>query len=200
MKDAFYFPHFCNARNDRKLKRVIKELGVEGYGIYFMVLEVLREQENFKYPLEDLDLLADEFNTSEQKLRTVICNYKLFQVDEEENFFSIKFIEYLTPYLEAKQKNRIAGIKGNLIKYGYITKEEANKLSNLQIIELNNNKELLCISRPESHPSRAASQRKEKEIKEKEIKEKEIKEIIKIKLYHFKYFRVNIKNIDKKVI
>ena len=30
-KDAFYFPHFSNARNDRKLRRVRKELGIEGY-------------------------------------------------------------------------------------------------------------------------------------------------------------------------
>ena len=59
-KDAFYFPHFSNARNDRKLRRLRKELGIEGYGIYFMVLEVLRDQEGFKYPLEDLDLLSEE--------------------------------------------------------------------------------------------------------------------------------------------
>ena len=56
MKDAYYFPHFCNARHDRKIKRVTKELGVEGYGIYFMVLEVLREQTDFKYPLSEIDL------------------------------------------------------------------------------------------------------------------------------------------------
>ncbi len=64
MKDAFYFPHFCNARHDRKLKRVRKELGLEGYGIFFMLLETLREQADYRYPIEDLDLLADEFGTS----------------------------------------------------------------------------------------------------------------------------------------
>ena len=40
-KDAFYFPHFSNARTDRKLRRVRKDLGLEGYGIYFMLLEVM---------------------------------------------------------------------------------------------------------------------------------------------------------------
>ena len=116
-KDAFYFPHFCNARNDRKLRRIRKELGVEGYGIYYMILEVLREQDEFKYPIEDLDLLSDDFGASEQKIRTVVANYKLFEVDENENFFSLKFIEYLTPYIDAKAKNRVNGIKGNLIKH-----------------------------------------------------------------------------------
>ena len=110
-KDAYYFPHFCNARHDRKIKRVAKELGVEGYGIFFMLLEVLREQTDFKFPMEDVDLLADEFGTSEQKIRTVICNYQLFQIDEEEKFFSPKLVFYLQPYLEKSERARIAARK-----------------------------------------------------------------------------------------
>jgi len=110
-KDAYYFPHFCNARHDRKLKRVQKELGIEGYGIYFMLLEVLRDQDGFKYPLEDIDLLSDEFGTSEQKANAVICNYKLFELDEDNMFFSVKLNEYMTPYLTMKEQRRQAGIK-----------------------------------------------------------------------------------------
>ncbi len=109
-KDAYYFPHFSNARTDRKLLRVRKELGIEGYGIYFMVLEVLRDTPEYKYPLEDIDLLANEFGTSEQKVRTVICNYKLFDVDENDCFFSLKFNEYLEPYLKMKEQRRQAGL------------------------------------------------------------------------------------------
>jgi len=109
-KDAYYFPHFCNARHDRKLKRVQKELGVEGYGIFFMILEVLRDQPDFKYPMSDLDLLADEFGTSEQKVTTVVCNYKLFDVDAENNFTSHKLQLYLQPYLERSEKARNAAI------------------------------------------------------------------------------------------
>lgn len=107
-KDAYYFPHFCNARHDRKLKRVQKELGIEGYGIYFMIIEVLREQDGFKYPMEDIDLLADEFGTSEQKVNTVVCNYKLFKIDNNNNFFSIKMKEYLKPYLDRSKRARDA--------------------------------------------------------------------------------------------
>lgn len=110
-KDAYFFPHFSNARHDRKVKRIIKELGVEGYGIYFMLLEVLREQTDLRYPLADIDLLADEFNTSEQKVRTVISNYKLFDVDECENFFSMKLVFYLQPYFEKTERARAAANK-----------------------------------------------------------------------------------------
>ena len=97
-KDAYYFPHFCNAKNDRKILRVRKELGIEGYGIFFMLLEILRDQTDFKYPIDDVDLLADDFGTSEQKVRTVICNYNLFKVDKKEKFFSPKLILYLHPF------------------------------------------------------------------------------------------------------
>jgi DnaD/phage-associated family protein len=110
-KDAYYFPHFCNARHDRKILRLRKELGIEGYGIFFMLLEILRDQIDFKYPIQDIDLLAEEFGTSEQKIRVVIYNYHLFEVDEVENFFSPKLMLYLQPYLNIKEQRRLAGIK-----------------------------------------------------------------------------------------
>ena len=110
-KEAFYFPHFCNARHDRKIRRLRKELGVEGYGIYFMLLETLREQQDLMYPLEDLDLLAEEFGVSEAKVRVTICNYQLFEIDDEEKFFSPKMLVYLEPYFKMKEQRRIAGQK-----------------------------------------------------------------------------------------
>ena len=173
-KDAYYFPHFCNARQDRKIKRLRKVLGLEGYGIYFMLLEVLREQPDFKFPLQDIDLLADEFQTSKEKIESVVINFDLFATDEE-NFFSIKFIEYLTPYLKSKQNKKIGGIKGNLIKYGYATKEDLEGLTDEQVIEFNESKcQLVVGMRP--HSNHTTSQKKGNEIKgnKKEIKVNEI--------------------------
>ena len=146
-KDAFYFPHFCNARHDRKLKRIRKELGIEGYGIYFMILEVLREQPDFKYPVSDLDLLADEFGTSEAKVKTIVANYDLFFVDENQQFFSVKLVEYLEPYTKMKLQRSLAG-KASAAKRG---------------------------QQPFNDRSTTVEQRKVKERKVKEIKENEIK-------------------------
>ena len=110
-KDAFYFPHFANARHDRKIKRMEKELGLESYAIYFKLLEILREQLDFSYPMDDLDLLADEIGTSEQKVRVVICNYQLLNIDEHNKFFSIKQRYYLQPYIEKTSRARLAAQK-----------------------------------------------------------------------------------------
>ena len=119
-KDAYYFPHFCNARHDRKVLRLRMELGVEGYGIFFMLLEVLRDQTDFCYPIEDIPLLAKEFDTSEQKVRTVICNYQLFEIDKEQMFFSPKMLVYLEPFFKMKTQRINASNKrwGNEITDG----------------------------------------------------------------------------------
>jgi hypothetical protein len=76
-----------------------------------MLLEILREQQDLMYPMEDMDLLAEEFGVSEAKVRVVICNYQLFEVDEAEKFFSPKMLVYLEPYFRMKEQRKIAGQK-----------------------------------------------------------------------------------------
>jgi hypothetical protein len=153
-KEAFYFPHFCNARHDRKIRRLRKELGTEGYGIYFMLLETLREQQDLMYPLDDLDLLAEEFGVSEAKVRVAICNYGLFEIDEEQKFFSPKMLVYLEPYFKMKEQRKIAGQKS------------ADKRRGIEIST--------TVQQPFN--DRSTKERKVKESKEKESKVNEIKE------------------------
>ena len=114
-KEAFYFPHFSNARHDRKIRRLRKELGIEGYGIYFMLLETLRDQHDFMYPLSDCDLLAEEFGTSDAKIKTVICNYELFDFEDDGKFFSPKMLVYLEPYFKMREQRIQAG-KASAVK------------------------------------------------------------------------------------
>ena len=149
----------------------MKQLGIEGYAIYFMLLEVLRDQTDLCYPMEDIDLLADEFGTSEQKVRAIICNYHLFDVDDEDQFFSPKFNEYLAPYLEQKEVNRINGIKGNLIRHGKASKEEIAKMTNEQILALNSKESRFLGG--ESGGDRVAVAKKEKKSKVNQSKVKE---------------------------
>jgi len=159
-KDSYYFPHFYNARSDRKMLRVRKELGVEGYGIYFMLLEVLREQTDFSYPMEDIDLLAEEFKTSEQKVRTVICNYNLFQVNTEEFFYSEKLIQNLQPYIESSERARAAAKK----RWDKVKELNANAYANAYANAL-----------PEQSKSNASQNTKRGE--ERRGKEKKVKDI-----------------------
>lgn len=106
-KDAYYFPHFSNARNDSKLIKLRRILGLEGYAIYFMLLEILREQKEFKYPIDGIEDLAYEWHTSKEKISAVINNFGLFVITDD-LFFSIRLIEYMQPYLEKKERARNA--------------------------------------------------------------------------------------------
>lgn len=157
MKEAYYFPHFCNARHDRKIKRILKELGIEGYGIFFMLLEVLREQLDFRYPVQDVDLLADEFGTSEQKVKAVISGYDLFKYDDENFFFSPKLEEYMQPWLSMKEQRRIAGIRSGVVRKKITEEQPLNNRSTTVEQPLNENE-----------------QKKRKEKKRKESKREEI--------------------------
>ena len=164
-KDAFYFPHFSNARHDRKIKRITKELGVEGYGIFFMILEVLREQTSLKYPMSDIDLLAYEFGTSEQKVRTVICNYGLFDVDQDEMFYSKKLFEYLKPYFTMKRQRKEAA------ESRWSKEREIKALKEPKEVQ-SDSESNTGLMRPHSDRITTEMQSKVKESKGKESKEK----------------------------
>lgn len=127
-KEAYYFKHFYNARNDRKIKKARLQLGIEAYAIFFMILEVLREQQDFRYPLEDLDVLADDLGVSIQKVEVIVKNYGLFVIDENENFFSVAQINSLKPWIELREANRLKGIKSGIVRRNKI-EEDINKLS-----------------------------------------------------------------------
>ena len=42
-KEAFYFTHDYNARNDVKMQEMMMDLGCEGIGIYWCIVEMLYE-------------------------------------------------------------------------------------------------------------------------------------------------------------
>ena len=49
-KDAYYFSHDSNARHDPKLGAVRAKYGWAGYGLYWAIIECLRDQDNYSYP------------------------------------------------------------------------------------------------------------------------------------------------------
>lgn len=105
-KDAFYFPHDSNAKDDPKCVLLIEQLGLEGYGIYWVLIEVLREQPNYRYPMKLIPALARRYNTTVEKVKTVVASYGLFNVENDEFFFSESLERRMLP-LEEK-RNRMA--------------------------------------------------------------------------------------------
>ena len=103
-----YFPHDFNSRTDRKILRLRQVLGCEGYGIYWMLIETLATEEDFSYPIKDIDLLADNFITSKEKVTAVVKQFGLFQIDKQAKFFSLSLIARMQKYIELSDKARNA--------------------------------------------------------------------------------------------
>ena len=81
-----YFSHDSNARNSDKLMKVRMKLGAEGYGIFFMLIERLREEEGYKSTI-DYDTLAFDLRVEPEKVKQVVENYDLFKFTEDGNYF-----------------------------------------------------------------------------------------------------------------
>jgi len=151
---------------------LIEQLGLEGYGIFWVLIETLRDQPSYKYPVNLLPAVARRYNTSFEKVKTVVYNYNLFFIENDEFFFS----DSLNNRMETVNYNRISGIKGSLIKHRYVLKEDANKMSNLQILDLQRlvtNKEVSPLGSPlDSKVHTPLVPLKEKERKEEQSKRK----------------------------
>lgn len=85
-KDAYYFSHDSNARNDTKIAKLRSLYGAEGYGNYFMIVEMLREQSDFMLLHSSYDAIAFDLHSEVEKVKIFVkecINLNLFQSDEK---------------------------------------------------------------------------------------------------------------------
>jgi hypothetical protein len=115
-KDAYYFTHDSNAKDDPKCIMLIEELGMEGYGIYWMLIETLRDQPDYRASLGILPALARRYNTTFEKVRAVVSRYGLFRSDGEEFFYSESLVDRMRALEENRRKRQLAGQKGGIAK------------------------------------------------------------------------------------
>ena len=111
MKDAYWFSHDSNAKDDPKIMLMIDQLGLEGYGIYWVLIETLREQPGYRYPLNLLPVLAKRYFTSGEKMKTVVMNYSLFKIQDDEFFFSESLCSRMLHMDSKRDKARLAANK-----------------------------------------------------------------------------------------
>jgi len=113
MKDAYYFTHDSNARNTPKIKSLINKYGIEGYGRYWIVVEMLRE--STRYKLEDKkyiwEALAEQMKcpVDEAKQFIVDCieEFELFSQDDK-FFYSNSLLTRMLKLDTIREKRRDA--------------------------------------------------------------------------------------------
>lgn len=104
-KDSYYFTHDSDATEDPKIMVMMSEWGLEAYGIYWIIIEHLRKQPEYKSRLTILKALASRYGSTEEKFKSVVVRYDLFVVDNED-FFSLSLIRRMEPLLEKREKMR----------------------------------------------------------------------------------------------
>lgn len=150
--NAYYFSHDSNAKDDPKCMLLIDQLGLEGYGIFWVLIEVLRDQPEYSYPLNLVPILARRYNTTAEKMLATIKNYGLFEFDDENNFFSLSLNRRMEKVQIGIEQRRIAGLIS--------AEKRRNK----------------ALTTDVERPLNECSTKKRNEMKGKEIKLKENKE------------------------
>ena len=74
--DSFYFSHDYNARNDDKIKQLIRRHGMEGYGVYWAIVEDLYQNANAMRT--DCDGIAYDLHVHSDLVRSVLFDFNLF--------------------------------------------------------------------------------------------------------------------------
>lgn len=102
-KEAYYFSHDSNAKTDEKVLELRAEFGWEGYGLYWAIIEYLRDSEGYKYSVKRLSGLALSLGIEKSKLERIIFNFDLFAYDEE-NFWSERLLRTMQKREELSRK------------------------------------------------------------------------------------------------
>lgn len=98
-----YFSHDSNARNDEKLIRLRIRHKAAGYGVYFMLLEILREKKDFLCP-RDYNAIAYELREDAALVKSVVEDFGLFTFTEDGKcFYSESFLERMEKVSAARR-------------------------------------------------------------------------------------------------
>lgn len=103
-KETYYFSHDSNALTDTKILNMRADYGLEGYGLYWAIIEMMRNEENYKLELDKNTYRAIKTLTNttidiENFIKNCIEDYKLFN-QKDENFYSNSLLKRM----EVKEK------------------------------------------------------------------------------------------------
>ena len=156
-KDVYYFPHDANARNDIKTVNMMSDYGMAGYGMYWFIVETLREAEGYKLQnnKQTWRALARQMCINAQEvekfIQDCIDDYELFATDGIA-FWSNSLLKRMGKVDEIRMKRSEASRK----------RWEKNKQDNANAMQL------------DSKSNANAMQTDANKIKEKEKKENKI--------------------------
>ena len=117
IKDAYYFSHDANARHDPNIIKMISVYGMEGYGWYWVIIEMLREQDNYKLIISDqtdFDVIVSQTYSDQERIKKYIDDcvktFKLFKKSSK-YLWSKSLLNRMKKMDEKREKGRKAALK-----------------------------------------------------------------------------------------
>lgn len=103
-KEAYYFSHDANAKDDPKILQLRMEMGWEGYGLFWAIIELLRNESDHRMRTHYKGI-AFALQTQEDSIKRLINDFDLFQVDEQ-YFWSESLLKRMELKEERSEKAR----------------------------------------------------------------------------------------------
>ena len=152
-----YFPHDSNARNDERLVNVRMKHGPAGYGVYFMLVERLREDPEYM-SVVDYNLIAYDLRIDASLAKSIIREFGLFAFTvyhvRGECFYSESLRQRMARKDEITAKRKAASALGVSVRQENREKTKTAETSNQMVTE--------------TQPNGSEKRTKEKESKVKE--------------------------------
>lgn len=136
-KDTFYFSHDCNARTDEKILALRLRHGWEGYGLFWALIEKLRESSDYT-SVRDYNIIAYDLRTDANKIKSLVEDFGLFTFTEDgKRFYSESLNKRMNIKADLSQKRAEAGRKGMEKRWNKLPENEE---VNNNVITNHNNK------------------------------------------------------------
>lgn len=103
MKDAYYFTHDANARNDEKILSLRIKHGWEGFGIYWAIIEKLREAKQYMCA-KDYNIIAFDLRVDASKIKSIVEEFGLFVFTENGKYFYSDRLNRNMDYVASKSE------------------------------------------------------------------------------------------------
>ncbi|MES2287412.1 MAG: Lin1244/Lin1753 domain-containing protein [Bacteroidota bacterium] len=106
-KDTFWFKHDYNARNDEKILELRSLHGAESYGIYWMIVETMADNDNGGINKKLLGGLSGGYGVAKGRLQEIIeCCLEIELFYEKDGFY------YSGRMLRHKKEREVYSVKG----------------------------------------------------------------------------------------
>lgn len=115
-KDSYYFPHDYNARNDEKILELRATYGAEGYGIFWMIVETMAENDNGGIKASLIGGLSLGYGVAKERLSEIIKTCLMLELLYESDGYL--FSKRLLTYKDFRKSLSINGAEGAKKRWG----------------------------------------------------------------------------------